>query len=99
MATKKSKYRFDCNHFICRDCIIQDQAGHKFEFVKKSAPQYKKTLKESLAKIQTNISAATREVEKIEREVSEQLLQAQLNSHSSNFIKPCVREATAEPVN
>ena len=37
--------------------------------------QYKKTLKETLAplaKIQTNISAATREVEKVEREVSEQ---------------------------
>ena len=43
--------------------------------MKKSAPQYKKTLKESLAplaKIQTNISAATREVEKVEREVYEQ---------------------------
>ena len=66
---------FDCNHLICRDCVICDHAGHKFEFVKKSAPQYKKTLKESLAplaKIQTNISAATREVEKVEREVSEQ---------------------------
>ena len=68
-------YCFDCNHLICRDCIIYDHAGHKSEFVKKSAPQYKKTLKESLAplaKIQTNISAATREVEKVEREVSEQ---------------------------
>ena len=68
-------YCFDCNHLICRDCIIRDHAGHKFEFVKKSAPQYKKTLKESLAplaKIQTNLSAATREVEKVEREVSEQ---------------------------
>ena len=68
-------YCFDCNHLICRDCIIRDHAGHKFEFVKKSAPQYKKTLKESLvplAKIQTNISAATREVEKVEKEVSEQ---------------------------
>ena len=43
--------------------------------MEKSAPQYKKTLKESLAsleKIQTNISAATREVEKVEMEVSEQ---------------------------
>ena len=61
-------YCFDCNHLICRDCIISDHAGHKFEFVKK-------TLKESLvplAKIQTNLSAATREVEKVEREVSEQ---------------------------
>ena len=68
-------YCFDCNHLICRDCIIRDHAGHKFEFVKKSAPQYKKTLKESLAplaKIQTNLSAATREVEKVEREVSDQ---------------------------
>ena len=68
-------YCFDCNHLICRDCIIRDHAGHKSEFVKKSAPQYKKTLKESLAplaKIQTNLSAATREVEKVERELSEQ---------------------------
>ena len=68
-------YCFDCNHLICRDCIIYDHAGHKSEFVKKSAPQYKKTLKESLvplAKVQTNLSAATREVEKVEREVSEQ---------------------------
>ena len=54
---------------------FSDHAGHKFEFVNKSAPRYKKTLKESLAplvKIQTNISAATREVEEVEREVSEQ---------------------------
>ena len=68
-------YCFDCNHLICRDCIIYDHAGHKSEFVKKSAPRYKKTLQESLvplAKIQTNLSAATREVEEVEREVSEQ---------------------------
>ena len=68
-------YCFDCNHLICRDCVISDHAGHKFEFVNKSAPRYKKTVKESLAplaKIQTNISVATREVEKVEREVSEQ---------------------------
>ena len=68
-------YCFDCNHLICRDCIIYDHAGHKSEFAKKSAPQYRTTLKESLvplAKIQTNISAATREVEKVEREVSDQ---------------------------
>ena len=66
---------FDCNHLICRDCIIRDHAGHAFEFVKISAPQYKKTVKDSLVpleKIQANISAATREVEKVEGEVSEQ---------------------------
>ena len=68
-------YCFDCSCLICRDCIICDHAGHKFEFVKKSAPQYKKTLKESLtplAGIQTNISAATSEIAKVEEEVSEQ---------------------------
>ena len=68
-------YCFDCSCLICRDCIIRDHAGHKFEFVKKSAPQYKKTLKESLtplAGIQTNISAATSEIAKVEKEVSEQ---------------------------
>ena len=68
-------YCFDGIHLICRDCVISDHAGHRFEFVKKSAPRCKRTLKESLAplaKIQTNLSAATREVEKVEREVSEQ---------------------------
>ena len=68
-------YCFDCNHLICRDCVISGHAGHKIDFVKKSAPQYKKTLKQSLvplAKIKTNISVATREVEKVEIKVSEQ---------------------------
>ena len=68
-------YCFDCSCLICRDCVLYDHAGHKSEFVKISAPQYKKTLKESLtplAGIQTNISAATRDVERVEREVSEQ---------------------------
>ena len=66
---------FDCSSLICRDCVLYDHAGHKSEFAKVSAPQYKKTLKESLtplAGIQTNISAATREVDKVEKELSEQ---------------------------
>ena len=68
-------YCFDCSCLICRDCIICDHLGHTFEFAKKSAPRYKETLKQSLSPlvgIQTSISAATREVEKIEEEVSEQ---------------------------
>ena len=68
-------YCFDCSCLICRDCIIYDHTGHKSEFVKKSAPRYKKTLKESLtplAGIQTNISAATSEIAKVEKKVSEQ---------------------------
>ena len=68
-------YCFDCSCLICRDCIVRDHAGHKFEFVKISAPQYKETLKEcltSLASVQTNILTASKEVENIEKEVSEQ---------------------------
>ena len=68
-------YCFDCNCLICRDCIIYDHVGHKSDFVKKSIPHYKKSVKESLvplATINSNISAATREVERVEREVSEQ---------------------------
>ena len=66
---------FDCNCLICRDCIIYDHVGHKSDFVKKSTPHYKKMLKESLVPLTTihsNISAATREVERVEREVSDQ---------------------------
>ena len=65
---------FDCNCLVCRDCVIRDHAGHMFEFVKKSAPQYKKTVKESLAplkNLQANILAVTCESEKVEREISE----------------------------
>ena len=68
-------YCFGCSCLICRDCVISNHAGHKFEFAKVSAPQYKKTLKESLtplAELQTNILAATSEIAKVENEVSEQ---------------------------
>ena len=42
---KKMKlYCFDCNCLICRDCIIFDHAGHKSDFIKKTAPQTKETL-------------------------------------------------------
>ena len=80
-------YCFDCSCLICRDCIIYDHAGHSSEYVKKSALQYKRTLKESLrplAEIQTNISAAAREVEKVEKEVSEQY-KAAVNTIQQSF--------------
>ena len=66
---------FDCNRLICRDCIIYDHSDHKHEFVRKLAPQCKEKLTESLTplrKIQDNIRAATKEVEAIEKKVSDQ---------------------------
>ena len=43
---------FDCNSLICRDCTIIDHSGHKFEFLKKCAPESRKTLLHSLAPLQ-----------------------------------------------
>ena len=43
---------FDCEHLICRDCTIIEHKEHKFEFVKKCAPEGRKRLRESLAPLQ-----------------------------------------------
>ena len=43
---------FDCERLICRDCIVIEHKEHKFEFVKKSAPEGRRRLRESLAPLQ-----------------------------------------------
>ena len=43
---------FDCERLICRDCTIIEHKEHKFEFVKKCAPEGRKRLRESLAPLQ-----------------------------------------------
>ena len=87
-------YCFDCSCLICRDCIIRDHAGHAFEFVKKSAPQYKKILKENLVQIKGNISDAAREIEMVEREVSQQheSITVESNNRSDNSMKSSTSE-------
>ena len=52
---------FDCDRIICRDCTIIDHKEHKFEFLKKCAPESRKTLRDSLAplqKVQDDIACA-----------------------------------------
>ena len=52
---------FDCDCLICRDCIIIDHNGHNFNFLKKCAPESRKTLRDSLAplqKVQADIAPA-----------------------------------------
>ena len=52
---------FDCDQLICRDCTIIDHSGHKVEFLKKCAPESRKTLRDSLAplqKVQADIASA-----------------------------------------
>ena len=43
---------FDCERLICRDCTIIEHKEHKFEFVKKCAPEGRRRLCESLAPLQ-----------------------------------------------
>ena len=44
---------FDCDSLICRDCTLIDHRGHKFEFVKKCAPESRRALRGSLTPLQS----------------------------------------------
>ena len=48
----KILFCFDCERLICRDCTIIEHKEHKFEFVKKCAPEGRRRLRESLAPLQ-----------------------------------------------
>lgn len=41
-------YCHECDKLICRDCVIDDHVGHKYDFVKKAAPAIKSKIIESL---------------------------------------------------
>ena len=61
----KKLYCFDCSQLICRDCIVIDHAGHKYEFVKKAAPETKKKLNECLTPLKKLESSLQHAVEKV----------------------------------
>lgn len=73
-GAKSEAFCRQCTDFICSDCVelhgvLKVFAGHNVVMLRS------KKLKNNfaqLAKIQTDISAATKEVEKVEREISEQ---------------------------
>ena len=48
----KSLFCFDCERLICRDCTIIEHKEHKFEFVKKCAPEGRRRLRDSLVPLQ-----------------------------------------------
>lgn len=62
---------FDCNCLVCRDCILIDHAGHKYEFVKKSAAQCRAALRERIAPLQEFQSSVARTAAEIETTRSE----------------------------
>ena len=66
---------FDCNCLICRDCTIIDHNGHNFNFLKKCAPESRKTLRDSLAplrKVQADIARAEKKLNATEAQVDTQ---------------------------
>ena len=66
---------FDCNHLVCRDCVLYDHREHKSDFVKKCASQSRKTLRDSLAplrKVHADIVGAEKKLNATEAQVDTQ---------------------------
>ena len=68
-------YCKDCDKLICRDCPLLDHSTHSFEFVKKSAPQVRDDLKESLKpleQLQGDFDVAVKSIENERSSISNQ---------------------------
>ena len=58
-------YCFDCSCLICRDCTVEDHLGHKYQSVRKAAPEVKKKLGQHLKplrEIKDSLLCAVKEV-------------------------------------
>ena len=58
-------YCFDCSCLICRDCTVEDHLGHKYQSVRKAAPEVKNKLSqhlEPLREIKDGLLCAVKEV-------------------------------------
>ena len=68
-------YCYKCEHLICRDCILDDHTGHKYDFVKKAAPVIREKLAEGLAPLketQISLRGATKSVKSMKSDVEKQ---------------------------
>ena len=61
----KKLYCYDCDQLICRDCVIIDHAGHKYEFVKTAAPETRKKLTVQATPLKEIASNLRRTVDKV----------------------------------
>ena len=68
-------YCYDCKHLICRDCVLDDHAGHKYEFVIKAAPAIKQKLAERLVplkEVRVNLCDANKSVKSTKSDIESQ---------------------------
>ena len=94
---------FDCNHLICRDCVLYDHHGHKSDFVKKCATESRKSLYDSLTplrKVQDNVTAAEKELVATEAQVDAQEKEiCQTIKKSFGQLKAILEQREAELLN
>ena len=81
----KKIFCFDCNHLICRDCVIFEHAGHKSAYVKKAAQETRKKLAEHLSplkNLQADLSTAVSGVRDTKQEIQAEgeLVEKQVNA-------------------
>ena len=81
----KKIFCFDCNHLICRDCVVIDHAGHKYEFVKKAVPVTRKKLAEHISPLKNllpDLSTAVSRVRDTKQEIQAEgeLMEKQVNA-------------------
>ena len=72
---QKKIYCYDCKHLICRDCVIDEHKGHKYEFLKKAASAIQQKLTErliSLKKVQVNMHDASKTIKSTKSDVESQ---------------------------
>ena len=72
---QKKIYCYDCKHLICRDCLLDDHAGHKYEFAKKAAPAIKQKLAERLVplkEVRVNLCDANKSVKSTKSDIESQ---------------------------
>ena len=79
-------YCYKCHHLICRDCVIDEHTGHKYEFVKKAILGVKQKLADSLVPlrdIQASMNNASKAIESAKLDIKSQGTNAAANIEQS----------------